>query len=98
MMKLASKVEMRSHGPTQMAPIFSKQASKGRSIAPEPMNFVLKNGPIQSTALVMQSTALDLVRTDRIKICRPSGRSRTGERNFKPGSLFLSDVQIYTAQ
>jgi hypothetical protein len=62
------------------------------------MNFVLRNGRIQSTALVMQSTTLDLVRADRIKICRPSGRSRTGERDFKPGSPFLSDVQIYTAQ
>jgi len=61
------------------------------------MNFVLKNGRIQSTALVMQSTALDLVRADSINICRPSGRLRTGEWDFKPGSPFLSDVHIYTA-
>jgi hypothetical protein len=55
-----------------MAPIFSKTGIQGRSIAPEQMNFVLKNGRIQSTALDMQSTALDLVRADRVKFCRPS--------------------------
>ena len=62
------------------------------------MNFVFKSGRIQSTALVMLSTALDLVRADRVKICRTSAARKPVERDFKPESPFLSDVQIYTAQ
>ena len=71
-MKLAPRSKCSPTDRCKWCQFSQKQASKGRFIAPEPMNFVLKNGRIQSTALVMQATALDLVRADRIKICRPS--------------------------